>query len=91
MQMIWQHNDRSNLERVISADVAKRGPQLFDMVRQSPQTPLRQIDGEKEVARGDEVAAIAGHSGIPKQKAMGIAALHPSSEPDGGSRDAGRP
>ena len=77
MQMIWQHNDRSNLERVISADVAKRGPQLFDMVRQSPQTPLRQIDGEKEVARGDEVAAIAGHSRIPKQQGDGYRCAPP--------------
>ena len=64
MQVIRQHNHRIDRERMTPARLAKRGPQLVDVVRQQPQMPLRQIDGEEEAASGQEVAAIVGRVSI---------------------------
>jgi len=62
VEMVRQHDDRIDCERVMPARLAKRGTEPIDVLRQQPQSPLRQIDGEEEAAPSSEVATIAGHA-----------------------------
>src|SRR5437868_12363324 len=74
--MVRQHDHRIDCERMMPARLTKRS-----VLRQQPQPPLRQIDGEEEAAPGNEVATIVGHAGMLAwccDDVMGIAALHPS-------------
>jgi hypothetical protein len=61
VQVIRQHNHPIDRKRMMPARLAKRSPQLVDVLRQQVQMPLRQIDGEEEAAPGKLGAAIVGH------------------------------
>jgi hypothetical protein len=63
MEMIGQHDNRIDRERMMPARLTKRSTQLVDMLRQQPQPSLRQIDGEEEAAPGNEVATLVGDAG----------------------------
>jgi hypothetical protein len=63
MEMIGQHDHRVDRERMMPPRLTKRSAQLVDMFCQQPQPSLRQIDGKKEAAPGNEVATIVGHAG----------------------------
>jgi hypothetical protein len=62
--MIGQNHHRVDREGMPSPHLAKRGPQLIDVSRQQPQSPLHQINGEEEAPSGHEVATICGHAGM---------------------------
>ncbi|MGB9657937.1 MAG: hypothetical protein WCB75_22375 [Pseudolabrys sp.] len=77
--MIGQDNHGFDRERMILLRLAKRAPQFVDVLRQQPQTPFCQIDGEEEAATSDQVATIIGQADILAWRGlMGIASLHPS-------------
>jgi len=63
--MVRQHDHRIDCERMMPARLTKRSTQFIDVLRQQPQPPLRQIDGEEEAAPGNEVATIVGHAEMP--------------------------
>jgi hypothetical protein len=59
VEMIGQHDHRLDRERMMPVCLSERCTQFVHMLRQQPQPPLRQIDGE-EAAASDEVATIVG-------------------------------
>lgn len=58
MQVIGQHDNRIDRERMMSAGLAKGGTQGIDAVGQQPQSTVRQIDRKEERASGQEIAAV---------------------------------
>ena len=61
-----------------SPHLAKRGPQLIDVSRQQPQSPLARLTVKKKLPPATKLRRypVMGH--IHKGDLMGIASLHPS-------------
>jgi hypothetical protein len=78
VKVIGQHDHRVDREGMPPSRFVERGPQFSDVIREQPQPPIHEIDGEEEAASGDEVAAIAGHAASSRRGVMGIASLNPS-------------
>src|SRR5258706_7510860 len=64
VEMVRQHDHRIDCEGMMPARLAKCSTEFIDVLRQQPQPPLRQIDGEEEAASGNEVATILGHAAM---------------------------
>ena len=77
MKVIGQHDHRVDREGMPPSRFVERGPQFSDVIREQPQPPIREIDGEEEAASGDEVATVSGHARV---EVMGFAkgSTHPT-------------
>jgi hypothetical protein len=61
MDMVRQHHDGIDRERVAPPDVPERRPQQFDIVGEQRQPAFGQIPREEIGASSNGVAAIGGH------------------------------